>query len=706
MLTSFKNQGVEVCKLIVNNREIDRILPVNILEQSMRYDNQLPESAYLHDVKVQPFFNRVLLSNSVTSSNRFNSKTSPIILSPRGAPPSRKQQQQQYQQQQQQQMYQQLQQQLQPIVPQVSSTSTTNINALAPPLKTKRKLTESARMKSKKEELTIKEYDEINIFSEVYSDDEGVVGFEKTDRLLLDRQQSSNTIKILQQQVSDYQEMINTRNDSENNIIINGGENSETIELLKNKEVELQNRIKELEGEVLTWKKKCKASINKLKEKLELINKLNSDKESIDKIMKENSEMKTSYNALQSDLEASRKEYDELNKEKFKMKREYEKEKRETKEETDKKIEEIQKLYENEMKMRIELYNELVNLSGNIRIYCRLRPLSSFNSKDNQIVAPITILNDAELSIDNLMGSTTTYCFDQIFSKDSTQDDVFTEVEPFITSALDGFNVCLFAYGQTGSGKTYTMQGTLQNPGIYSHTLQLLFYKIELQKQYNYQLSISLMEIYNDSIRDLTYPIANRKSLEIKTKVTGDSYVEGLVEVPIRTFSEFSPIFNQASKNRCVGAHNLNERSSRSHLVLIININKTNPLTGETKLSQISLIDLAGSERISKTKAEGDRLKEAQYINKSLSALGEVINHLSTHSKHIPFRNSKLTHFLQQSLTSDSKVAIFVTINPHIDQLSESICSLQFANRCKEVELNQAKKIVSRYAIEQKNTST
>ena len=169
-------------------------------------------------------------------------------------------------------------------------------------------------------------------------------------------------------------------------------------------------------------------------------------------------------------------------------------------------------------------------------------------------------------------------------------------------------------------------------------------------------------------------------------------YVEGLVECEVKNSRDVEDLMSLAGKNRTVANNNVNEHSSRSHLVLSCVVEGSNSVTGTKTTGKLNLIDLAGSERLKNTGATGQRLKEAQCINKSLSALGDVINSLGGAAKHVPYRNSKLTFLLQDSLRSNAKVLMFVNINPAPKSAGESICSLNFAAWCRAVMLGKAKK--------------
>ncbi|KAL2943514.1 Kinesin-like protein KIN-14Q [Bienertia sinuspersici] len=346
-------------------------------------------------------------------------------------------------------------------------------------------------------------------------------------------------------------------------------------------------------------------------------------------------------------------------------------------------------------KQRKELYNKVLELKGNIRVFCRCRPLNTEEiASGARVAVDFESAKDGELAIRSNTHPRKTFKFDAVFSPQADQADVFEDTVPFATSVLDGYNVCIFAYGQTGTGKTFTMEGTHEFRGVNYRTLAELFQIIsERQKLFRYEIRVSVLEVYNEQIRDLlasgTQPNVASKRLEIKQSSEGVLHVPGLVEAHVSNISEVWEVLQTGSNARAVGATNANEHSSRIHCVMV---KGENLLNGECIRSKLWLVDLAGSERIAKTEAQGERLKEAQNINRSLSALGDVISALANKSSHVPFRNSKLTHLLQDSLGGDSKALMFVQISPNENDLSETICSLNFASRVKGVELGPAKK--------------
>lgn len=268
-------------------------------------------------------------------------------------------------------------------------------------------------------------------------------------------------------------------------------------------------------------------------------------------------------------------------------------------------------------------------------------------------------------------------------------------------------SVCIFAYGQTGSGKTHTMEGPPHDRGVNFRALRELFaIRDERMESGSFECSmkLSILEVYNETIVDLldsgsgsssTAPpnTPSAKGLDVRAGKSG-VYVDNLIEVEVNNENDVLDLMKLGHSHRSVGAHDFNEHSSRSHLVLSISIEAGTSKTDSQqrrRASKLHLIDLAGSERVSKTAASGQRLKEAQFINRSLSALGDVIAALGGNSKHVPYRNSKLTFLLQDSLSGNSKVLMFVNVSPVLWNAAETLCSLNFAARCRSVALGQAK---------------
>ena len=355
--------------------------------------------------------------------------------------------------------------------------------------------------------------------------------------------------------------------------------------------------------------------------------------------------------------------------------------------------------YRKEMKLRKKYMNLLIEIKGNIRVLVRVRPMIKEDGPGSQgaeiVVAPDE--DDDSILLVQHKSRVQSFEADKVFSSKVSQQDVFSEVQSLVTSCVDGYNVCIFAYGQTGSGKTFTMEGTRADPGINQRALHQLFDETkERSHEWSYHVSVSMVEIYNEMIRDLLSSDPSFK-LDIKMKPDGGGlHVPGLSSIEVSCVKDINDLFKIGRDNRATATTNMNEHSSRSHALLCITVFGTNLTSGTRTMGKLNLVDLAGSERVSKSGADGARLKEAQSINKSLSSLGNVIHSLRNKQSHIPYRNSKLTYLLQESLGGDSKTLMIVQVAPVEKNVTESIASLNFGQRVRSVELGQATRKVEK----------
>ncbi|KAJ6413976.1 hypothetical protein OIU84_006727 [Salix udensis] len=356
----------------------------------------------------------------------------------------------------------------------------------------------------------------------------------------------------------------------------------------------------------------------------------------------------------------------------------------------------LRKKYLQELSDRKRLYNEVIELKGNIRVFCRCRPLNQVEiTNGSNYVVEFDSSQDNELQIISSDSSKKQFKFDHVFEPEDNQEAVFAQTKPIVASVLDGYNACIFAYGQTGTGKTFTMEGSPENRGVNYRTLDELF---RLSQERNgimrYGLFVSMMEVYNEKIRDLLIESSNQppKKLEIKQTAEGTQEVPGLVETRVTGTEDVWDLLKSGSRARSVGSTSANELSSRSHCLLRVTVKGENLINGQKTRSHLWMVDLAGSERVGKIDVEGERLKESQFINKSLSALGDVISALASKTGHIPYRNSKLTHMLQSSLGGDCKTLMFVQISPSATDLGETLCSLNFGSRVRGIESGPARK--------------
>ncbi|KAL5096549.1 hypothetical protein RYX36_000876 [Vicia faba] len=346
--------------------------------------------------------------------------------------------------------------------------------------------------------------------------------------------------------------------------------------------------------------------------------------------------------------------------------------------------------------LRKKLHNTILELKGNIRVFCRVRPLLPDDGPAADMVVSFPSSTEAlgrgiELA---QSGQKYSFSFDRVFNQEASQEDVFTEISQLVQSALDGYKVCIFAYGQTGSGKTYTMVGRPGLPelkGLIPRSLEQIFLVSQSLKDqgWKYTMQASVLEIYNETIRDLLAPTENPgKKYNIIHDANGkNTYVPDLTIVDVCGADEISTLLQRAAQSRSVGRTQMNEQSSRSHFVFTLRISGINENTEQQVQGVLNLIDLAGSERLSKSGATGDRLNETKAINKSLSCLSDVIFALAKKDDHVPFRNSKLTTLLQPCLGGDSKTLMFVNISPDPTSTGESLCSLRFASRVNSCEI-------------------
>uniref|UniRef100_A0A672I6F9 Kinesin-like protein n=1 Tax=Salarias fasciatus TaxID=181472 RepID=A0A672I6F9_SALFA len=285
------------------------------------------------------------------------------------------------------------------------------------------------------------------------------------------------------------------------------------------------------------------------------------------------------------------------------------------------------------------------------------------------------------------------FTFDSVYGWDSKQSDIYDDaVRPLVESVLQGFNGTIFAYGQTGTGKTYTMQGGCNDPerrGVIPNSFQHIFTQISRTQNQKYLVRSSYLEIYQEEIRDLLCKDNNRK-LELKESPDFGVYVKDLSSVVTKNATEIEHVMNIGNQSRSVGFTNMNERSSRSHAIFVITVecSEAGP-DGEDhiRVGKLNMVDLAGSERQSKTGAKGKRLKEAAKINLSLSALGNVISALvDGKSTHVPYRDSKLTRLLQDSLGGNAKTVMIATVGPSHKNFDETLATLRYASRTKKIK--------------------
>ena len=341
--------------------------------------------------------------------------------------------------------------------------------------------------------------------------------------------------------------------------------------------------------------------------------------------------------------------------------------------------------------------------SANVKVYCRIRPENE-KEKQSGMKTCITATSESSVKIftesigidtgkessksksDNFQ----TFTFDGVFPPEEEQENIFNVVaKPLINGALEGINGTLFCYGQTSSGKTYTMEGIHNDPklmGVIPRMMEYIFIVIEkANSEIEYSVKCQYYQIYNEKIQDLLD--IRKKDLAIREDKNKGIWVEDCTEANVSCQEEMYEVFKEGSNNRTVSATNMNKGSSRSHSLFVVTLFQRNTITGSSKTGRIYFVDLAGSEKMSKTGIEGGTgLKEAQNINKSLMTLGMVINSLTEGAKHIPYRDSKLTRVLQESLGGNSMTNLVITCSPNFLNQSETMSTLRFGQRAKLIK--------------------
>ena len=333
-----------------------------------------------------------------------------------------------------------------------------------------------------------------------------------------------------------------------------------------------------------------------------------------------------------------------------------------------------------------------------VKVVVRCRPLSQGEMSDGKkgIVNMDTKLGQIAIKNPKLDDKEPpkTFTFDIVYNWNTEQITLYQETaSPIVDSCLEGYNGTIFCYGQTGTGKTFTMEGASgdKTKGIIPNAFDHVFRAIETSEDKKFLVRASFLEIYNEEVRDLLAKNSTNK-LELKENVDTGVYVKNLTSFVVKGVSEICNVLAVGKKNRTVGTTLMNRDSSRSHSIftIVIECSETvNAESGDSKIrvGKLNLVDLAGSERQSKTGATGERLKEATKINLSLSALGNVISALvDGRSGHIPYRDSKLTRLLQDSLGGNTKTVMVANIGPADYNYDETMSTLRYANRAKNIK--------------------
>ncbi|XP_078730422.1 kinesin-like protein KIF3B isoform X2 [Lampetra fluviatilis] len=335
-----------------------------------------------------------------------------------------------------------------------------------------------------------------------------------------------------------------------------------------------------------------------------------------------------------------------------------------------------------------------------VRVVVRCRPLSRREESAGCCGAVDLDVKLGQVTVRNPRAGPSelpkSFTFDAVYDWNSKQADLYDETfRPLVESVLLGFNGTIFAYGQTGTGKTYTMEGPgracgdPERRGVIPSSFEQIFTHISRSQNQQYLVRASYLEIYREEIRDLLCKDQSQR-LELKERPDVGVYVKELSSFVTKSVKEIEHVMNVGGQNRAVGATNMNERSSRSHAIFVVTVESSERgVDGQARIraGKLNLVDLAGSERQAKTGAQGERLKEATKINLSLSALGNVISALvDGRSSHVPYRDSKLTRLLQDSLGGNAKTIMVATVGPADCNYDESLTTLRYASRAKNIK--------------------
>lgn len=337
----------------------------------------------------------------------------------------------------------------------------------------------------------------------------------------------------------------------------------------------------------------------------------------------------------------------------------------------------------------------------NIRVVIRCRDLLPYEAERGDKATTKLDLATNQVIVNHAIGDPDVFAFDGVYNNTFTQRDIFLqEVQPLADAVIQGYNATVFAYGQSGSGKTHTMTGKLSSKEMYGMMPQVVDYLFSEIKKIGsktkvFKIKVSYVELYNGKSRDLLSK--KQVNLEIKQNMAKNFYVKGAEMPEVTCFEEAIKYFNAGTDRRQTASTDLNDTSSRSHSLFTVQIEQLDfeldPSAPVVMTSKINVVDLAGSEKLSKTNATGDTAVEGCNINLSLSALATVIDTIVKGGKHIPYRGSPLTMLLKDSLGGNAKTVMFANVGPSDKNTSETISTLRFALRAKQIENKPLKNI-------------
>ncbi|CAH0664242.1 unnamed protein product [Spodoptera exigua] len=322
-----------------------------------------------------------------------------------------------------------------------------------------------------------------------------------------------------------------------------------------------------------------------------------------------------------------------------------------------------------------------------VKVVVRCRPLSEKEKNEGYEEVVKVWPERGAVQVYSPKGQDKMFTYDAAYDCTADTQTMYDEmVRPLVASVLDGFNGCVFAYGQTGTGKTHTMEGTPDHEGIIPRAFRHIWAHIEnsASPDVTHLVSCSYIELYLEDVRDLLSK--DCKKLTIRGQELNGFYIPEMTSVVCKSAAEMVRVMRAGNRNRAAGRTDMNEHSSRSHAVFLVTVETAHRKTNRIRVGKLNLVDLAGSERQRKTGASAERLREASRINQALSSLGNVISALAENSPHVPYRDSKLTRILQDSLGGNSKTIMIANIGPASYNYDETITTLRYAHRAKAIK--------------------
>ena len=332
------------------------------------------------------------------------------------------------------------------------------------------------------------------------------------------------------------------------------------------------------------------------------------------------------------------------------------------------------------------------NNRESVKVAVRLRPMSSTEVSNGYEHIVQIDQKEAGVYVKNPAGQTVNFKFDFAYPDGISQEEVYEDTAaPIVAGVLEGFNGTIFAYGQTGTGKTYTMDGKKGDQrGIMPRAFEHIFEFIEANSDsHQFMITVQYVEIYNDELRDL---LATKKSdtpLKIREDPVHGVQIKGVAIRQVQKLDDLYTLLEFGKKNRKVRKTNMNAESSRSHSILTVCVETLTQVEGgqHVRSARLNLVDLAGSERVAKTGAEGEGFKEGVNINYELMILGNCIAALTSKgNSHIPYRDSKLTMLLKDSLGGNARTMMIAALGPASYNFSETMSTLRYAERAKKIE--------------------